>query len=147
MNARQHCNLYAALTLLCLSAGVSAHAAESGGASPKLSVSQWLPSAAGLKERLTWLREFTVKELFPKQDLTGAPAGTADILTGFDAQHLPFKSVDAETYSNTLKKLLKQQFGVQVAPNTLFQCDLRRYRNVDDRQEVAIKLGIHVDFR
>jgi hypothetical protein len=65
----------------------------------------------------------------------------------FDVERQLFKSIRQDPYGDSLKKTLNQQSGVHVGSNTQFQWDVQRYWTVNDRQEVAVRLGLHFNFR
>jgi hypothetical protein len=110
---------------------------------------QWLSPTSELKERLVRLRDAAIKGLLPRQDFSNAVQYTLDAGTRiqFDVEPQLFKTINPNAHSDTLKKLLNQQLGIQISPNTQFQFDFSRYWTVDDRQEVSVKVGLHFGFR
>jgi hypothetical protein len=116
--------------------------------SPTVKTALWPVISWGFKDSLTWLRDTTVNGLLPRHTNGGEQLrwddGTA---LQFDVERELFKSIRQDTYSDSLKKALNQQSGLQVGRNAQVQWDVQRFWTVDDRQEVAVKLGLHFDFR
>jgi hypothetical protein len=141
---------------LCLLPCSLTHATESKkqttratvNAKPTIKTIHWPVISWGFKDRLTWLRDTTVNGLLPRHT-TGAKKLTWDDGTAlqFDVDRQLFKSIRQDTYSDSLKQTLNQPNGLQVGNNTQVQWDVQRFWTVDDRQEVAVKLGLHFDFR
>jgi hypothetical protein len=143
---RREARTVAAL-LCCLAVRVSS-AAEPIHATKTTHHGQRSSPATELVGKLTRLRDLTIKSFFPTQSFGVSPLNwDDDTAVQFDAAHQLFKPVDRESYSDTLKKIVNQQSGLQIGPNTQFQFDFQRYWTVDDRQEVSVRMGLHFDFR
>lgn len=150
--ALRRCKTYAATAALCLlSIGLSqaseslkhsAHTSKSKSARPAI-------ASISLKDRLAWLRDFTARNFLPAHNSLGNSETdwTDDTYLQFDGERRLFKPVVQDAYSDSLKKIIKQELGLQIGPNTQFQCDFQRFWTVDDRQEVSVKLGLHFGFR
>lgn len=146
-----HCKIYAATVLCLLSIGFaqaseslkhSAHTSKARSAKPVI-------ASISLKDRLAWLREFTARNFLPAHNSFGSTqVDWADNThLQFDGGRQLFKPVSNDAYSDSLKKTIKQDLGLQIGPNTQFQCDFQRFWTVDDRQVVAVKLGLRFGFR
>jgi hypothetical protein len=158
-NLLRHASQVAAALLcllpLCLLPCSLAHAAEEKRSTtraviiPKATVKtlHWPVISFGFKDSLSWLRDTTVNGLLPRHSGAEKPTWDDGTALQFDLDRQLFKSVRQDTYSDTLKKTLNQQTGLQVGRNTQVQWDVQRYWTANDRQEVAVKLGLHFDFR
>jgi hypothetical protein len=150
--ALRRCKIHAATAVLCLLSIGLAQASESLKHSTHTSKSKSArPAIASisLKDRLVWLRDFTARNFLPAHNSLGDSQidRADDTYLQFDGERQLFKPVSRDAYSDSLKKIVQQQLGLQIGPNTQFQCDFQRFWTVDDRQEVAVKLGLHFGFR
>ena len=141
----------AVTALLCLLPLAMTHAAEAKKHTGKTTVRpaapiktiHWQDISLSIKDSLAWLRDTTVTGLMPKHDGAFNQASWNNVTaTQFDLERELFKSVSHENSRESLK-----QSGLKVGSNTQFQWDVQRYWNVNDHQEVAVKLGLHFDFR
>jgi len=159
-NASQVATALLCLLPLCLLPCSLTHAAESKEkmarvaaraaikTTPTDTTSHWPIISWSFKDSLTWLRDTTVNGLLPRHTTGVAILGWDDgTALQFDIERQLFKSIRQDPYGDSLKKTLNQQSGVQVGSNTQFQWDVQRFWTVDDRQEVAVKLGLHFAFR
>lgn len=146
-NVALRCQARAVVALLCFLAMAVSSAAEPIRSAKKPPHAQRLSPAAELAEKLTKLRNVTIKNFLPLQAFSDASFKWDTEPTDFDAAHQLFLPVARETHSDSLKRAVNQQSGLRVGPNTQFQFDVQRFWTVDDRQEVSVKLGLHFDFR
>jgi hypothetical protein len=155
-NASQIATALLCLLSLCMLPCSLTHAAESKkqtaraavNLTPTVKTIHWSVISWGFKDSLTWLRDTTVNGLLPSHT-TGAakPTWEDGMALQFDVERQLFKSIRQDPYGDSLKKTLNQQSGVHVGSNTQFQWDVQRYWTVNDRQEVAVRLGLHFNFR
>lgn len=135
--------------LLCVLSSVASQAAEPLYQPARSVEFQPLFSILGLKERLFWLRDFTVTAIAPMHSSSGAAAldDSNAVLSQFDAKHQLFKPLGQGLYGERLTNPSKQQDGLQVRSNLLLQYELTRYQTHGDSNDVGLRLGIHLAFR
>lgn len=105
------------------------------------------PPAPTLKDRLVYLRDLAVYSLAPMAGSTDNTPGAQNSVFQFDSEGELFRPLKKASYSDALKRVLKEQLSFQVGPNTQFQCQFKRYRTPDAQREIGVRLGVHVDFR
>jgi hypothetical protein len=107
----------------------------------------WQDVSLSIKDSLAWLRDTTVHGVLPGHGTGVEPlTWNNDTTPQFGVGHDLFKSIHLDDGAN-IKKMPSQTSGLQLGRNTQFQWDVQRFWTVDDRQEVAVKLGVHFDFR
>jgi hypothetical protein len=103
----------------------------------------WSDISFSFKEGLSWLRYTTAYSLLPKQGaVTDVAAWNAITPAQFDLEQQLFKTIKQNEHDS-----LKQNGGLAITRNAQFQGGIQRYWTADDRQEVAVNLGLHVNFR
>jgi len=136
----------AAAPFLKQSAGVAAERAKSHRFAAPGSGSLALPASWMTSDLVpvVWRRDDAIvlhraSDWFPEDKYVAAASG-------FDTRNL-FRTRKEQKYRDTLRLLLtKRQLRVWLREDLHLQCEVKRYRTLDERREVGLKLGLYYRF-